>query len=324
MINGSAVVQYASYIVLSLVLLDTVINRVLYFLARYQVWHDLFASEALARIGRLSFIFSDMLSITLLILLIIIIFRMKPSAEYFITLPLLPFLATYILTYILRTSFELTVLMTLLNLSSIIIILMAVLLRFRLREIKQTSVKLLVYMYLSFLTATLTLQHLHHLNILLFNGQALTGSAILEVSAYLMLINAFAVSAYAFAVSRRDLPKILMKPEALVLSLIILIVVLGLLQVNSLVPQALPELLTLIFGFPLQITVLPLILIGLVIFLSTCIILWLKDGRTGIYRQEAVGLLMIFAATFLFGSVYYYSRVVLGIVLISILLFKRR
>ncbi|MFQ6135497.1 MAG: hypothetical protein ACE5KU_06780, partial [Nitrososphaerales archaeon] len=311
-------------IVLALILLDTVVNRVLYFLARYQVWGDLFASEFLARIGRLSFIFGDLASILLLLLLIILIFRMKPSAEYYIALPMMPLLAADVLRYILRTTFELSALMALLNISSLIIILMAVLLRLKLREVKRSSVKVLIYVYLSLLAIILTLQHLHQLNILISNGQALAGSTILWFTPYLMLVNAFAVSAYAFAVSRRDLPRILMKPEALVLSLIILIVVLGLLQVSSLVPQALPELLTLVFGFSLHTTVLPLILIGLVFFLSACLILWLNVGRTGIYRQEAVGLLLIFAATFLFGSVYYYPRVVLGIVLVSISLSKSR
>jgi len=317
----AAVLPYTFYIFLALVLLDTVLNRVLYFLARYQVW-SLLSSELLARIGRLSFIFGEMASILLLLLLIILIFETKPALEHYISLPLMPLLTADILRYVLRTSFELVVLTALLNLSSLATVLTAVLLR--LREARRGRVRVLIYMYLSLLTVILTLQHLHQLNILFFKDSTLMVPITLEVTPYLMVVNAFTVFTYAFTVSRRGMPTILMKTEAFILSPIILIVVLGLMHIGSVVPQALLELLTLIFGFHLQVEMLPLILIGLVFFLSACLILWLNADYSGTYSQEAVGLLLIFAATFFFGSIYYYPRVVIGVVLISTSLFKRQ
>lgn len=322
-IDGRTVVlPYTSYAVLVFILLDIVINRVLYFLSRYQVWSDLLTSEFLVRIGFFSFLFGELASIFLLFLLIMLMFRMGPSAEYYIVLPMMPLLAADILKYILRTTFELSALTVLLNLSSLIIILMAVLSRLKRGEVKRGHSKVWIYVYLSLLTVILILQHLYQLNILVLISQDFAESAILEVIPYLMLVNAFVVTAYASSVSYRDFPRLLMKIEAFAPALIIIIVALGLLYVNSLVPQAIPELLTSVLKVSLPVTMLPLILIGLVFFLFASLILWLKTEPTYIYRQEAVGLLMILSASFLAGSIYYYPRVVLGIILVSVSLFK--
>ncbi len=318
----TVVLPYTSYAALAFFLLDVVINRVLYFLTRYQVWSDLLASKILVNIGFYSFLFGELASVFLLILLISLMFRMRPSAEHYIALPMMLLLAADILKYILRITFELSALTVLLNISSLTIILMAVLSRLKRREVKRGPSKVLAYIHLSLLTVILILQHLYQLDLLVFNGQALNESTILEVIPYLMLADAFAVTAYASSVSYREFPRLLMKPEAFASSLTILIVALGLLYVSSLVPQAIPELLTSVLKVSLPVTMLPLILIGLVFFLSASLTLWLKTGPTYIYRQEAVGLLMIFSAIFLFGSIYYYPRVVLGIILVSVSLFK--
>ncbi|MBI2937891.1 MAG: hypothetical protein HYY22_06780 [Thaumarchaeota archaeon] len=322
----ATVLPYVSYVVLALVLFDTFVNRVLYFLARYSVWSDVYASEAVADIGLFSFIFGEFASILLLLLLVVFMLRMKSSEEFFVALPMLPLLAADVLKYLLRTPFQLSTLTILLNLSSLAVVLMAILFRLRKRrQVERESVKYLAYVYLSFLAIILILQHLYQLDILAAKGQTLAGSVILVSLPYLMLVNAFVITSYALTIPRRVFRSLLVKVEALViLPIIIVLLIVGILYIGSVVPQALPELMLNLLKTALPSPMIAPFLLGLSLFIFACLVLWLKSRSEPMYRQEAVGLLLVFAATFLFDSIYYYPRVVLGVVLISFSLFKTR
>ena len=305
-----------AYVVLALILVETIINRVLIFLTRYQVWSELFSSELLVNIGRLSFIFSD-IALILLLLLISIVFLLKPRTESYIALMIIPFLAADILRYILRTTFETFLLTSLLNISSLAIILTVVSKRLKQTVVEQRSEKGLIYGYLSVLTIVLALQHMQQLSILVSGNKALGGATIPEATLYLMLINAFLISAYSFTVSNNNMMRILLKPKGIILMLLLTGEVIGLLQANMLVPQALFDILRLILGFTPYSTILPLILVWHTLFLFSCSLLLLNSRRSKIHLYEAIGLMLIFTSTFLIGSIYYYPRVVIGIILVS-------
>ena len=315
-IDANTLVMLCTYVVLALILVETIVNRVLFFLTRYQNWSELFASETLAHIGRLSFIFSD-IGLIFLILLISIVFLLKSRTEPYIALLITPFLAADILRYILRTTFETFLLTALLNISSLAIILTMVSKKLKQTDSEQNFEKGLIYGYLGLLTTILALQHMQQLSILVSASQALGGAIIPEATLYLMLINAFLISAYAFTTSNKDMRRILLKPKGIISTLVLAGVVFGLLQVNMFVPQALPDLLTLILGFTPNSTILPLILVEQTLFLFSCILLILNSRRSKVHQHETVGLLLIFTSTFLLGSVYYYPRVVIGIILVS-------
>ena len=200
----------------------------------------------------------------------------------------------------------------------------AVLSRIKKGETKTNLLKKIIPLYLILLTIILIFQHIHQLNIIFFKGKIITNSTIQETVLYLLLIEAFAVSLYALSLSGRELTKQFMKPTGIFVLIILFSAILGSFGVIRLAPQALPDIVTLVFGVTPQLFVNPLILIGFIFFISTCGILWLNKGHTVSYRQEAVGLLMISVAIFFFGSIYYYPRVVIGIVLVTIPLFKQK
>ena len=315
-VDANTLLLLCAYSVIALILLETIINRVLIFLTRYQVWGELFSSEMLAHIGRLSFIFSD-IALILLLFFISVVFLLRPRTELYIALLITPFLAADVLRYILRTTFEMFLLTAVLNISSIAIILTMVSKRLKQTGVAQRSEKGLIYGYLSVLTIFLALQHMQQLSILVSGSIALGGATIPEATLYLMLINAFLISAYAFDVTKNNMMRILSNPKIIILILVLVGVMFGLVQVNILVPQALSDLLTLILGFTPYSTILPLILLWQMFFLFSCILLLSNSNRSRMHLHEAIGLLLIFTSTFLIGSVYYYPRVVTGIILIS-------
>lgn len=321
---NSIILPYTTYIVLILLLLDTIINRVFYFFARYTGLSDFFNLAFLVRLGRFAFIFGDLTVIILLSLLVITILRKKHTIEYYIAFPMIILLAANILRFFLRSTIELDILTTQLNISSILILVLAVIARIRKSEFKINFLKRIIPLYLILLTLILLFQHIHQLNIIIFNSEMITNSVLQNAVLYLLLIESFLVSAYAFSVSGKELSKQFLKPTGIYVMIILFSLIIGTLSVILLKPQVLPNMVTLVFGVTPQLLVNQLILIGFIFFISTCGVLWLDKGGTGLYRQEAVGLLMIAVAVFFFGSIYYYPRVAIGIVLITIPMFKKK
>lgn len=319
---NSVILQYTSYIVLTLLLLDTIINRIFLFFARYSELSDFFTLDFVIRFGRYTFIFGDMAVIILLVLITIMIYRKNHISEQYIILPLLILIAANILRFVLRSTMELDILTTLLNISSIIILMLAVKSRIKKNELKTNIQKRIIPIYLIILIIILISQHIHQLNNIIFNSELITNSVIQNIVLYLFLIEAFVLSIYAISIYGKELPQKLLKPNGILVIASLIIVILGIISINFLRPQAIPEIINLVFGIAPQSIVNQFMIIGFIFFISSCGILWLDKGDTGLYRQEAVGLLIIAVSVFFFGSIYYYPRVAIGILLITIPLFK--
>jgi len=316
----AVVLPYIFYAVLALAMLDMLLNRVIYFLTRYESLGGAFyPTELYIRAGIFSFIFSEFASMLLLVMLTIFLSTRRGRPEFYIALPLAALSAANIMRYLFRSSSELYLITFSLNVLSLAIILLSVFLRLRWEGSRRSSVKASAYFYLSFLTAILVLQHLYQLYVLPSEG-GLTpaGGPILEVIPNLMLINILTIIVYSLAVSYRELPALIRKPIVATLSLAILSAAGGLLYINSTTPQALSDMAFLIFTSSLHPATLTVLLIGVVPYFTACLLLWASGRHMSLHRQEAIGLLLIFAANFFFVSIYYYPRVAIGIILIAI------
>lgn len=316
---NSTFLQYTTYIVLILLLSDTIINRVFLFFARYSELSDLLTLDFVIRFGRYAFIFGDIAVLILLALITIMIYRKNQTTEHYIILPLLTLFTANILRFVFRSIIELDILTTLLNISSIIILILAIISRIK----KTNTQKRITLIYLSLLTIIIIFQHVYQLNNIIFSGELISNSTIQNSILYLFLIEAFVLSIYTISIYGKELPIQLLKPKGILVIVSLFIIIIGIIIVNFLRPQAIPEIINLVFGIAPQSIVSQLMIIGFIFFISSCGILWLDKGDTRLYRQEAVGLLIITVAVFFFGSIYYYPRIAIGILLVSIPLFKK-